>query len=896
MGYAKAIIKKTGNFSIRVNYFRADQSYNNYGLWLWDDVLEPSNNWPKGALPFVKSYDGWAYADVKLKAGAKVICFLIVNRKNGEKDAGNKEFKINGDMKQIFIKEKDDKVYNSANFDIAYKLVRATIKDRETVILNFNTCPVMSTNALLEKIELLDADKKKIKITGLVHLKGSKYLLKAKIALDKTPLVVFFDDNPVLAQKDWKLIDSLYAYSGNDLGCTFQNGIFCLKLWAPRASMVRVFIYSKTDQTKRIATLRMTKGEKAVWYVNLDRTKITVPDLSGYYYQYEVTNHGELPKIVLDPYAKSMAPVTISPTGNSSGDSNDFVGKAAFVIPSKAGKVYPGTPIENYKKREDAIIYEVHVRDFTSDPSIDNQLKNRWGSFKAFAERLNYIKALGVTHIQLLPVMAWYFGDETKMNVRELDYCAKNNQYNWGYDPQNYFSPDGAYSLHPEIASERIRELKSLINEIHKAGMGVILDVVYTHMAKASFLKDIVPDYYFFKNPEGGLLGDFGNNLATNRKMAEKLMIDSVKYWFSEYGIDGMRWDMMGDATAESVQNAFNAAKKINPKCIFIGEGWRTFKGQIEDPSLAGKGADQDWMANTNDVGVFSDEMRNELKSGFGCEGEPRFLTGGKRNINTIFNNIKGQPSNTPANAPGDMVQYIAAHDNLPLYDVIAQSIKKDPEIPDNDLEIHQRIRIGNALILTSQGTAFIHAGQEYGRTKQWLAPGKPEDKYYEFVDASGKLFKHPYFIHDSYDSSDAINMFDWDKATNDKKYPNNAVTRNYTAGLIAIRKSSDAFRLGSQKLVNSNVKLVSAPEIKEQDLLIAYECKSTTNQRFLVVINADNNSRELSLKKNLSTAELIADKTKSGLTKIENPAGIEIENSRLILEPLTVAIFRWTD
>lgn len=187
-------------------------------------------------------------------------------------------------------------------------------------------------------------------------------------------------------------------------------------------------------------------------------------------------------------------------------------------------------------------------------------------------------------------------------------------------------------------------------------------------------------------------------------------MVDSVKYWFEEYKIDGMRWDMMGDATADAVQHAYDAAAAVNPKALFIGEGWRTFGGAAADPSLAGQGADQDWMDKTDSVGVFSDEFRNELKSGYGSEGQPRFITGGARPIATILDNIKAQPSNTPADDPGDIVPYIEAHDNLTLHDVIAQSIKKDPDIAENELEIQQRIRLGNMLVLTSQGTAFIHA------------------------------------------------------------------------------------------------------------------------------------------------------------------------------------------
>ncbi|MFP3359174.1 alpha-amylase family glycosyl hydrolase, partial [Planococcus sp. SIMBA_143] len=161
--------------------------------------------------------------------------------------------------------------------------------------------------------------------------------------------------------------------------------------------------------------------------------------------------------------------------------------------------------------------------------------------------------------------------------------------------------------------------------------------------------------------------------LGTTHEMTRKMMIDSITYWVDEFKVDGVRVDLMGDLDAESVQIAYDEAKKFNPNLIMLGEGWRTFVGDGNDENEV-MPADQDWMDHTDSASVFSDEIRNELKSGFGSEGEPRFLTGGARNIETIFNNIKGQPGNFVADDPGDVVQYIAAHDNLTLHDVIAQS------------------------------------------------------------------------------------------------------------------------------------------------------------------------------------------------------------------------------
>ena len=686
-------------------------------------------------------------------------------------------------------------------------------------------------------------------------------------------------------------LDEMYYYDGDDLGATYHRGDATLKLWAPKATQVIASFFAEDNATRSIGSLKLVKGDKGVWSVVATSEALGIKDLRGCFYQYEVTHDG-IAKKVLDPYAKSMAIFRVDTTGKVGPDGDD-VGKAAIVDLSQTiPKNFSGADIKGYEKREDAIIWEVHVRDFTSDPAIANDLKARWGSYKAFIEKLDYIKSLGVTHVQLLPVMAWYYGDEVRMGERENAYSAKGNNYNWGYDPHSYFSPDGAYSENAADPELRIKELKELIAAIHDAGMGIVLDVVYTHMAKADLLNDIVPNYYFFQDATGKFLGGFGNNLATNRKMAEKLMVDSVKYWFREYKIDGMRWDMMGDATYDSVQNAYNAAAAINPKALFVGEGWRTFAGHLSDPALSGKGADQNWMNKTNDVGVFSDEIRNELKSGFGHEGEPRFITGGARNIDVIFNNIKAQPSNAAEDAPGDMVQYLEAHDNMTLYDIIAQSIKKDPSIPVNNLEIHKRMRLGNALILTSQGTTFFHAGQEYGRTKQWLGEGVPEHKYHTLRDEADKVFG--YVVHDSYDSSDAINKFDWQKATDSVKYPVNAVTKRYTQGLIALRKSTNAFRLDSKTLVDSNVTLINAPEIKARDLIIGYKNVSTDGTgTYNVFVNADSKERSLTLQEDLTKGVVLVDSNEAGIVEISKKNGFTLTTDTITIDPLSAVVIK---
>ncbi|MEK6268204.1 MAG: pullulanase [Planococcus sp. (in: firmicutes)] len=878
--------------TVRIHYTHEGGDYDDFGIWNWGDVASPSDGWPTGAVNFDGTDRYGAYADIKLTEAAKEIGFLVVNEKTQEKDAGDKSFNLLDKFNHIWIKQGDDTVYVSPYDEVASGLGSAEVVSENTLLLRFNSTDGLTSEKLVAGLTIQDADGTTVGVES-AKITGDKTVeVTAQFNLDKLPLSVTYAGRTVSATTGWRMLDKAFAYDGDDLGATYKKGHATLKLWAPKASKVVANFYDKKDATTLLGSIELSLGDQGVWSKDIAPSELGVKDLKGYYYQYEVTNDG-VTKNVLDPYAKSMAAFTVNTKGEA-GPDGDKVGKAAIVDLSGTNpKGFGHASIDGYEKREDAVIYEVHIRDFTADPSIEKKLKSRWGSYTAFIDKLDYIKSLGVTHVQLLPVMAWYFGDETKMGEREQNYSALGNEYNWGYDPHNYFSPDGAYSQDATDPELRVKELKALIDAIHDADMGVVLDVVYTHTAQTSLLNDIVPDYYAYQDDKGNFLGGFGNNLATSHTMAEKLMVDSVKYWFDEYKIDGMRFDMMGDATYPSIQNAYNAAAAINPDALFIGEGWRTFAGQLADPDLAGMGADQDWMDKTDDVGVFSDEMRNELKSGFGSEGEPRFITGGARNVATIFNNIKGQPSNTAADDPGDMVQYIAAHDNLPLYDVIAQSIKKDPAIPENNLEIHKRIRIGNSLVLTSQGTAFIHAGQEYGRTKQWFGEGVPEQKYHELKDEAGKSFG--YFIHDSYDSSDVINQFDWQKATNKKDFAVNNTTRTYTEGLIELRKSTNAFRLGEKELVDKNVSLLNIPEMKDSDLVIAYENKSTDNTgNYYVFVNADNKARTFTLGDyNFSNGEIVVDNDEAGAKKVSKPSGFTLSKDTLKIDPLTTIVIK---
>lgn len=688
----------------------------------------------------------------------------------------------------------------------------------------------------------------------------------------------------------WQVKDKEYAHNG-ELGPKLnEDGTCDLRLWSPSAEAVNVVLYHPENHNHLIGRVSMEQGSHGTWEAHLDESHFEIQDYRGYFYHYEIIRLGES-VMALDPYAKSLS------VWNHLDESHK-VAKAAIVEPSQIGPELQFAQIPGYEDREDAIIYEVHVRDFTSDPALQDELNAPFGTFKAFVDKLDYIQSLGVTHIQLLPVLSFYNVNEQENHVRYLEYSSAWSNYNWGYDPQHYFALTGYFATKALDPENRILEFKELVQEIHRRGMGVTLDVVYNHTGRLHILEDLEPEYYHFMNADRTSRQNFGGGrLGSTHYMTRRLIIDSLKFLVEEYKVDGFRFDMMGDLDAETMQLAYDEIAEINPKTLFIGEGWLTYVGDEEDQNV--QPADQLWMSETESIGSFSDDLRDELKSGYPSEGYPRFLSGGPRKIDKIFKNIKAQPTNFEADQPGDVVQYIEAHDNMTLHDVLAYALMKDPK--DHSQEIHQRIRLGNLILLTSQGTAFIHAGQEYGRTKQFKHPEytTKAERFVEVPDNAtlvknrdGKPIEYPYFVHDSYNSSDAVNHFDWSKVSDTDAYPIETQTMRYTQGLIHLRRSSKAFRLNSLELVNQAVNLLKIPEVKSKDVAIGFSV-AYGDDEFVILVNADRKSREFTMPMEMKNYQVIVDQDNTGTEVLSNPTGLTIDGKQVTLEPLTGVIFK---
>ena len=895
--------------TVRVNYYRTDGNYDKKSLWYWGDVKKPSSGeWPDGT-DFTATGKYGRYIDIPLNEAAREFGFLLLDEsKKGDDVKIRKEDYKFTDLKnhsQIFLKDDDETIYTNPYYVHDIRMTGAQHVAKSRIESSFSTLVGAKKNDILKHSSITDYQGNKVAITDVeVDEAGKKVTYIGDFSDTQHPYTVSYNSDRFTTRSSWRLKDESYSYDG-PLGATLKEDgkRVDLTLWSPSADKVSVVVYDKKDPEKVVGTVALEKGEKGTWKQTLDANSgLGISNYTGYYYHYQIERQGKT-VLVLDPYAKSLAAWN---SDLAKTDAAHKVAKAAFVDPAKLGpQDLTYGKIRNFKSREDAVIYEAHVRDFTSDPAIAKDLTKPFGTFEAFIEKLDYLKDLGVTHIQLLPVLSYYFVNELKNQERLSAYASSNSNYNWGYDPQNYFSLTGMYSSDPKDPEKRIAEFKNLINEIHKRGMGAILDVVYNHTANVDIFEDIEPNYYHFMDADGTPRTSFGGGrLGTTHYMSKRVLVDSIKYLVETYKVDGFRFDMMGDHDAASIEEAYKAARALNPNLIMLGEGWRTYTGDENTPVQP---ADQDWMKKTDTVAVFSDDIRNNLKSGYPNEGQPAFITGGKRDINTIFKNLIAQPTNFEADNPGDVIQYIAAHDNLTLFDIIAQSIKKDPSKAENYAEIHRRLRLGNLMVLTAQGTPFIHSGQEYGRTKQFLDPAYktpvPEDKVpnksHLLRDKDGKPFVYPYFIHDSYDSSDAVNKFDWTKATDGKAYPENVKSRDYMKGLIALRQSTDAFRLKSLQDIKERVHLITVPGqngVEKEDVTIGYQITAPNGDIYAVFVNADDKAREFTLGTafaHLRKAEVLADENQAGPVGIANPQGLEWTEKGLKLNALTAVVLR---
>lgn len=601
------------------------------------------------------------------------------------------------------------------------------------------------------------------------------------------------------------LLSLLTTCTGNSaLAQTFNEVVYSPKsttfslTTSPDVKKVDVVISDNDSDTAQQLVKSMKRVGAGKW-------KLTVKnDLKGKYYVFSVYNQAQ-PDHTPGVFAKAVG----------------VNGKRGAIVDLKdtdpdgwADDVRP-----ELKNPCDLIIYEMHHRDFSMDMS--SGIKNK-GKFLALTEpaAISHLRRLGVNAVHILPSFDFASIDEAKPDVV---------QYNWGYDPLNYNVPEGSYSTNAADPKTRIREFKKMVQALHKAGIRVILDVVYNHTfdINGSNFQKTYPDYFFRKNAEGKYSdgSGCGNETASDKELMREFMKESVAYWVNEYHIDGFRFDLMGVHDIETMNEIHDVVAQIDPTIYIYGEGWSAGSCAYPQDKLAIKAN----ARQLNGIGAFSDEMRDALRGPFSDDTKGGFLAGVPGQEESIKFGIAGAISHPQidmtkvnyskvpwTNEPSQMVAYVSCHDDMCLTDRLRSSI---PYIGDDEL-----IRLdllAQTAVLTSQGVPFILSGEEMLRDKKG--------------------------VHNSFRSPDSINRLDWN---NLKRYPQ---VFDYYAGLISLRKQHPAFRMGSADEVRKNLCFLEAPEG-----VVAYQLKNNAGgdswKNIIVVLNSQKTPQTVDVPENTYT------------------------------------------
>ena len=611
---------------------------------------------------------------------------------------------------------------------------------------------------------------------------------------------------PCMAQNPDAIYSTYETYNGNDLEMTVDNNGTHFTLWSPKAQEAKLNIYPTGRNSKAEQTIEMSKGNNGTW-------RASVPTkLYGKFYTFQIKYNGKWLDETPGVWAKAVG----------------INGKRAAII-DLAATDPEGWDNDNgpeIKHINDAIIYEMHHRDFSMHPS--SGIANK-GKFLAMTEKettspqgdktgIDHLKELGVTHVHILPSYDYNSVDESNLPA---------NTYNWGYDPQNYNVPEGSYSTNPSDPATRIKEMKEMIKSLHYNGIGVVMDVVYNHTAEndGSNFSLTAPGYYYRHRQDGSYsdASGCGNETASERQQMRDFIINSVKYWANEYHIDGFRFDLMAIHDTTTMNDVARELKKINPNIFVYGEGWTAGDSPLPPAQRALK----DNVSAMPQIAVFSDDIRDAIKGHYSNAKDRGFATGKPGQEETVKIGIvgatahpqvdysKGNNSKAPyAISPSQVINYVSCHDDLTLTDKLAKSLPDDSEA-----DRQRAAKLAQTIVFTSQGTPFMFAGEEVFRNKKG--------------------------VHNSYNSPDSINAIDWDLKHK------NADLFNYYVELIKLRKNHPAFRMTSADDVARHLVF---DNVKNQENLISYSLKDNANgdpwKEIKVIFNGSDTSRYVNIPK----------------------------------------------
>ncbi len=625
-----------------------------------------------------------------------------------------------------------------------------------------------------------------------------------KIATIVTITALGYATNAFAQNPDAKFA-SYPSYQGDDLELTVNSTGTHWRLWSPEAEAARVILYPTGLNTAATDTIPMSRSEKGTWVASVPKK------LYGSFYTFSIKDKGKWLAETPGVWAKAV------------GTNGTRAAIIDFTTTNPEGWESDKGPAISHIN--DAVIYEMHHRDFSQHPS--SGIVNK-GKFLALTEPatknpegestgIDHLKDLGITHVHILPSYDYNSVDESNL---------PSNKYNWGYDPYNYNAPEGSYSTNPANPATRISEMKQMVKNLHDNGIGVIMDVVYNHTANNddSNFSLTAPGYYYRHRPDGSYsdASGCGNETASERQQMRDYIINSVKYWAKEYHIDGFRFDLMAIHDIETMNQVIAALKEINPNIFVYGEGWTAG----DSPLPVEQRALKENVAKMPDIAVFSDDIRDAIKGHYTDAADRGFATGKPGLEETVKIGIvaatphplvdysKGNNSKFPyAAAPTQIINYVSCHDDLMLTDKLRKSM------PDaTDAERQRAARLAQTIVLTSQGTPFIFAGEEIFRDKKG--------------------------VHNSYNSPDSINAIDWNLRHQ------NAEQFNYYKELIKLRKEHPAFRMTTAEQIQKHLKFdkVSEPG------LISYSLLDNANgdvwKEIKVIFNGTDDAKNMKIRK----------------------------------------------
>ena len=628
-----------------------------------------------------------------------------------------------------------------------------------------------------------------------------------------------------------KKIDTNYK-SGNYLGANYTKDKTRFLIWSPTAEMIKVALYGKNGENYKNSPERIINMEKEdgeTWILDVNE------DLKGEYYNFLVISNG-IEQEATDPYARAVG----------------VNGKRGMIIDlsetNPKGWEKDKRPILD--EAIDSILYEMHIRDFSIDENsgVDEDKKGKF--IGACQENtvipntkvktcIDHLKELGINTVHLMPVCDYYTVDESKLDIP---------QYNWGYDPQNYNVPEGSFSTNPFKAEIRIKEYKEMIMNFHKAGIRVVMDMVYNHTYQSydSNLNKAAPDCYYRKWADGSFSNGSGcgNEISSERPMVRKFIVESVLYWVNEYHIDGFRFDLMGLTDMDTMKLIRNELDKIDKSLTLYGEGWTGGASPLP-MDLASTKFNVPKYGDAQ-IAVFSDDMRDGVKGhvfnvkecGFangngGLEETIKFgivASGYHQQIDYNRLNYSGGPW---TNAPYQAINYVSAHDNYTLWDKLRLSCegrKKEDILAIN--------KLCAAIVFTSQGIPFIQAGEEFARSK---------------VNPDGS------FNDNSYNAPDSVNKLEW------KRKEEYRVLFEYYKGLISLRKSHKAFRMSSALDVREHLNFLNVNTWNVVAYKINTEGLEDNWRDIIVLLNGRDEEIEFSIPKGKWI--IVVNKEKAGKT-----------------------------